>query len=92
MKYKIVFSVLLFVSCKVDETDLQNAGLKIYEKSSTDFGDIISFNQMKVRNDTIFLENEPIYQILAYKKRYFMDEFITIKSIKTQNSATFIKK
>ena len=92
MKYKIIFSVLLFVSCKVDETDLQNGGWKIYEKSATDFGDIISFNQMKVRNDTIFLENEPIYQILAYKKRYFMDEFITIKSIKTQNSATFIKK
>ena len=47
---------------------------------------------MKVRNDTIFFENEPIFKILAYKKKYFMDELITIKSIKTQNSATFIKK
>jgi hypothetical protein len=36
VKYKIIFSVLLFVSCKVDETDLQNGGWKIYEKSATD--------------------------------------------------------
>jgi hypothetical protein len=47
---------------------------------------------MVVKNDTIFFKKEPIYEIKEYRKRYFMDEFITIKNLKTQNSATYIKK
>jgi hypothetical protein len=82
----------LILSCKVDESDLNNSTWKIYKKNSYDHGDVISFDDMTVKNDTLFLNNQPIYEILAYHNRYFMDEFITIKNLKTQNSATYIKK
>jgi hypothetical protein len=60
--------------------------------NSSEFGDVISFDNMIVKNDTIFLNNEPVYEIIEYRNRYFIDEFITIKNLKTQNSATYIKK
>ena len=94
LRIGILLSVFCFLilSCKVDKSDLQNSIWKIYKKNSDDFGDVISFNNMVVKNDTIFLKKEPIYEIISYKNRYFMDEFITIKNLKTQNSATYIKK
>ncbi len=94
LRIRILLSVFCFLilSCKVDKNDLQNSIWKIYKKNSNDFGDVISFNNMVVKNDTIFLKKEPIYEIISYKNRYFMDEFITIKNLKTQNSATYIKK
>ena len=94
LRIGILLSVFCFLilSCKVDKSDLQNSIWKIYKKNSNDFGDVISFNNMVVKNDTIFLKKEPIYEIISYKNRYFMDEFITIKNLKTQNSATYIKK
>jgi hypothetical protein len=91
-KVFIVIISFFLVSCNVDESDLQNSTWKIYKKSSYDFGDMISFDDMVVKNDTIFLNNEPVYEIIEYRNRYFIDEFITIKNLKTQNSATYIKK
>jgi|JI6StandDraft_1071083.scaffolds.fasta_scaffold81356_3 hypothetical protein len=88
----LLFLSFLLFSCKVDKKDLQNSMWKIYKTNSKDFGDVINFDKMKVVNDTIFFQNQPIFQIIQYKKRYFMDEFITIKSLKTQNTATYIKK
>lgn len=91
---KLLFSILCFsmLSCKVDESDLHNSTWKIYKMNSNEFGDVISFDKMIVKNDTIFLNNQPIYEIIEYRNRYFRDEFITIKKIETQNSATYIKK
>lgn len=91
-KVAILIISLFLVSCNVNESDLQNSTWKIYKKNSYDFGDVISFNNMVLKNDTIFLKSQPIYEILEYRNRYFMDEFITIKNLKTQNSATYIKK
>lgn len=82
----------LILSCQINENDLHNSTWKIYKKNSYDYGDVISFDDMTLKNDTLFLNNQPIYEILAYRNRYFMDEFITIKNLKTQNSATYIKK
>lgn len=94
LKMKLILPILCFfmLSCKVDESDIQNATWTIYTKNSNDFGNAISFNKMVLKNDSIFLNNEPIYEILEYRNRYFTDEFITIKNLKTQNSATYIKK
>jgi hypothetical protein len=91
---KIILVIISFflVSCNVNENDLHNSTWKIYKKNSYDYGDVISFDDMTLKNDTLFLNNQPIYEILAYRNRYFMDEFITIKNLKTQNSATYIKK
>ena len=91
-KVFIVIISFFLVSSNVDESDLQNSTWKIYNKNSYDFGDAISFDNMVVKNDTIFLDNQPIYEIKEYRKRYFVDEFITIKNLKTQKSATYIKK
>lgn len=87
----VIISFFL-VSCSVNEGDLYNSMWKIYKKNSNDFGDVISFDKMEVKNDTLFFNNQPIYEIIEYRNRYFMDEFITIKNLKTQNSATYIKK
>ncbi|HLO72503.1 MAG TPA: hypothetical protein VK164_01075 [Flavobacterium sp.] len=92
IKVIIVIISLFLVSCDVNESDLHNTIWKIYKKNSHDFGDVISFDDIVVKNDTIFLNLEPIYEIIEYKNRYFMDEFITIKNLKTQNLATYIKK
>ena len=92
MRLLIPFFCFLMLSCKVDESDLRDSTWKIYKKNSFEFGDAISFDDMVVKNDTIFLSSEPIYEIIEYRNRYFMDEFITIKNLKTQNSATYIKK
>jgi hypothetical protein len=92
MKFLFPIFCFLMMSCKVDESDLHNSTWKIYKKNSYDFGDVISFDDMVVKNDTIFLKNQPIYEIMEYRNRYFMDEFITIKNLKTQNSAIYIKK
>ena len=91
---ELLFPIFCFlmISFKVDESDLHNSTWKIYKKNSYDFGDVISFDNMVVKNDTILLKNQPIYEIMAYRNRYFMDEFITIKNLKTQNSAVYIKK
>ncbi|CAM3922964.1 hypothetical protein FLCU109888_09090 [Flavobacterium cucumis] len=90
----LFFSIFCFLvlSCKVDESDLRDSTWKIYKKNSYEFGDVISFDAMIVKNDTIYLNRESIYEIIAYRNRYFTDEFITIKNLKTQNSATYIKK
>ena len=82
----------LVLSCKVDESDLRDSTWKIYKKNLYEFRDVISFDDMIVKNDTIYLNKEPIYEIIEYRNRYFTDEFITIKNLKTQNSATYIKK
>lgn len=82
----------LVLSCKVDESDLRDSTWKIYKMNSNEFGDVISFDNMVVKNDTFFLNNKPIYEIIEYRNRYFMDEFITIKNLKTDNLATYIKK
>lgn len=91
---KVIIVIISFflVSCNVNESDLHNSTWKIYKKNSYDFGDVISFDDMVVKNDTIFLKNQPIYEIMEYRNRYSMDKFITIKNLKTQNSATYIKK
>jgi hypothetical protein len=92
---RVLFFLFLcysMISCKFDKSDLQNSTWKIYQKSSNDFGDVISFKNMDVKNDTIFFNNEPIYLIVEYRNRYFMDKFITIKSLNTQNIATYINK
>ena len=91
-KVVILIISLFLVSCNVNESDLQNSTWKIYKKNSSDFGDVVSFNNMVVKNDTIFFKKEPIYEIISYRSRYFTDEFITIKNLKTQNLATYIKK
>jgi hypothetical protein len=80
------------LSCKVDESNLRESTWKIYKMNSNEFGDVISFEDMIVKNDTIFLKSEPIYEIIEYRNRYFMDEFITIKNLETDNLATYIKK
>lgn len=82
----------LMLSCQINENDLHNSTWKIYKKNSYEFRDVISFDNMVLMNDTIFLNEEPVYQIIAYRNRYFMDEFLTIKNLKTHNSATYIKK
>lgn len=92
MRLLLPIFCFLMLSCKVDENDLRDSTWKIYKMNSSEFGDVISFDNMIVKNDTIFLNNEPIYEIIEYRNRYFIDEFITIKNLKTQNSATYIKK
>ena len=51
----------LVLSCKVDESDLRDSTWKIYKMNSNEFGDVISFDNMIVKNDTFFLNNKPIY-------------------------------
>ena len=64
LEMKLLFPIFCFLmmSCKVDESDLHNSTWKIYKKNSYDFGDVISFDDMVVKNDTIFLKNQPIYE------------------------------
>ena len=41
----------LVLSCKVDESDLRDSTWKIYKKNSYEFRDVISFDDMIVKND-----------------------------------------
>ena len=58
----------LVLSCKVDESDLRDSTWKIYKKNSFEFGDAISFHDMIVKNDTIYLKQRKIVPRVSWDK------------------------
>jgi hypothetical protein len=83
--------VVLF-SCNSNSNDLKNSMWKFYEGSHKVSGDVFSFRNLELKNDTLFYQNKPQYVVQNYNNRYFIDEFITIQSINTNEIATFIRK
>jgi hypothetical protein len=92
MKLLSLMFIVLLVSCNSNSNDLKKSIWKFYEGSHKVSGDVFSFQNLELKNDTLFYQKKPQYFIVNYKNRYFIDEFITIRSLNTNEIATFIKK
>lgn len=94
LKLFLSFLLLLIFACDSKEEAIKEVKFWKYSEGTL-FLDILSFNNKdyRVKNDTIFKLNIPLYRIESHKQRFLAgDQVLQIKDLKNGQTAKYVSK
>ncbi len=90
MKYFSFFILLFFSSCSVSNEDLNSYMWKYQD--GLHLGDVFFIDEKNLRNDTLFVKNQPRYIIETSIGYFGFPTKLTVTDIQTNDAGVYIGK